>query len=50
MSLKKEVIVEKKLFSLVEDCLEEEVIGLWKKGKRCLKVLIGVLLDYFWGI
>lgn len=47
--MKKEAIAEKKLFSPVEDCLEEEVIGPWKKGKRCPKVLTGVLSDYSWG-
>lgn len=44
-SLKREAFAEKKLFSPTENCQKEEVIGPWKKEKRCLKVLAGVLSD-----
>lgn len=49
MSSQREAFAGKKLSSPTEDCLEEEVVGLWKKGKRCPKVLAGVLSDYSGG-
>lgn len=35
MTSKREAFAGRKLSSPVEGCLEEEVMGEWKKGKRC---------------